>query len=291
MLVESNGLNQEKKKRTINVDGHLVSLSKPVVMGILNVTPDSFYDGGYYNNEKAILTRANEIVEQGAEIIDIGAFSTRPGANNVSEQEEIARLLPAVKLISEHFPSISVSIDTFRSKVAEHIISETKGCIINDISGGTMDQDMFETVAKLNVPYILMHIQGTPETMQQNPQYKDVAQDIIRDLAIKVDRLHTLGVNDVIIDPGFGFGKTIDHNYELMNHLDAFHEFRLPLLVGISRKSMIYRLLDTTPQESLNGTTALNMLALCGGANILRVHDVKQAVETVKIFEQLTKNN
>ncbi|MCL3779289.1 dihydropteroate synthase [Prolixibacteraceae bacterium JC049] len=287
MLIRKDGLNLEKKKRSINLNGELIWLNEPVVMGILNVTPDSFFDGGKYQNEDAVLKRAEQIVEEGGKIIDIGAYSTRPGANDVSAKEEIDRLLPAVKLIRDRFPQVGISIDTFRAEVVQEIVKEAGLCMVNDISGGTMDEKMFETIAQLKVPYVLMHIQGTPQTMQEQPQYDDVARDVIRDLAAKVNHLHRLGISDVIIDPGFGFGKTLDHNYELLNRLDAFEEFRLPLLVGVSRKSMIFRLLGITPQESLSGTTALNMLALQAGADILRVHDVKEAVETVKIYEKL----
>lgn len=287
MLIRKDGLNLEKKKRSINLNGKLIWLHEPVVMGILNVTPDSFFDGGKYRTEYAVLKRAEQIVEEGAKIIDIGAYSTRPGADNISAKEEIGRLLPAVKLIRNRFSEIGISIDTFRSEVVEAVSSEAGLCMVNDISGGTMDDNMFETIARLKTPYVLMHIQGTPQTMQQEPFYNDVVRDVVRDLSEKVNKLHQLGVSDVVIDPGFGFGKTLEHNYELLNRLDAFEEFRLPLLVGVSRKSMIFKLLNTTAGESLNGTTALNMLALQAGADILRVHDVKEAVETVAIYEKL----
>ncbi|MDP4184542.1 MAG: dihydropteroate synthase [Bacteroidota bacterium] len=287
MLYSVDGMNRAKRKLSLNIDGQLVNLNTPLVMGILNVTPDSFFDGGKYSSEELILKRAEQILEEGGSFIDIGAYSTRPGAAEVTEEEEIARLLPAVQLIKKHIPGAMISIDTWRAEVARRVITECGSCIINDISGGTMDEKMFETVATLQVPYILMHIKGTPQTMQNAPSYKDITGEVIQFLSEKVSRLHQLGVHDVILDPGFGFGKTIEHNYELMNHLDSFDVFQLPLLVGISRKSMIFRLLETTPEGSLNGTTVLNSLALLGGANILRVHDVKEASEAVKIVEKL----
>jgi dihydropteroate synthase len=289
MLVNSLENNYFKKKRSILYDGELVMLNRPLIMGILNVTSDSFYDGGRFFSLENATQHAEQLISEGADIIDVGAYSTRPGAADVSEQDEIQRLLPVVKEIKEKFPKAMISIDTFRAKVAQTIVDETGDCIINDISGGTLDKEMFGTVARLKVPYILMHIQGTPATMQQNPEYTNVTKEVIKDLSEKVYRLHELGVNDVIIDPGFGFGKTIDHNYELFNHLDAFRFFELPVLVGISRKSMIYKLFGNTPAESLNGTSVLNTLALIGGADILRVHDVKEAAEAVSIYEQLKR--
>jgi len=258
-------------------------------MGILNLTPDSFYDGGRYQKEKKVLLRAEEIQEQGALLIDIGAVSTRPGASEVSEQEEIDRLLPAVRAIRKNFQHVNLSIDSYRSEVIRRIVSETGDCMVNDISGGMLDDKMFETVAKLGLPYILTHLQGTPQTMQKNPSYRDVVKDILLDLSDKVNRLKLLGVNDIILDPGFGFGKNQDHNYELLNRIDSFRLFELPLLVGLSRKAMIWRLLKITPQESLNGTTVLNTLALMGGADILRVHDVREAVQTIRLVSELKK--
>ncbi len=287
MIVDPSEKRYFKKKQTILYNGELIDLSTPLVMGILNVTPDSFYDGGKHNTiEKAVL-RAQQIVEEGGSIIDIGAYSTRPGADNISIEEEIKRLLPIVKAIKIKFPDAIISIDTFRSEVVKKVVDECGCCIINDVSGGTMDENMFSTVAQLNVPYILMHIQGSPETMQKNPQYKNVTKEVIKKLSEGVFKLHKLGVSDVIIDPGFGFGKTIEHNFELFNHLDAFRFFELPLMVGISRKSMIYKVFENSPDDSLNGTTVLNTLALQAGANLLRVHDVQQAVEAVKLTEQL----
>jgi dihydropteroate synthase len=276
-----------RKKRSIQLNGRLIMLDQPVVMGILNLTPDSFYDGGRYQTEKQVLLRAQEILAQGGLIIDIGAVSTRPGALEVSAKAEINRLLPSVKLIRKQFPEAILSVDSYRAEVITRIVEECGDCIVNDISGGMLDDKMFGTVAKLGLPYILMHMQGTPQTMQQNPSYQDVVKDILLDLSEKVNTLKLLGVNDVIIDPGFGFGKSLDHNFELLNRLDSFRLFELPLLVGLSRKTMIWKMLEITPGESLNGTTVLNTLALMGGADILRVHDVKEAVETIKLVSKL----
>jgi dihydropteroate synthase len=276
-----------KKKLSINLAGELIDLRNPIVMGVLNVTPDSFYDGGKYLSKKNILKRAAQILEEGGRIIDIGANSTHPGAKEISTEEELQRLIPAFKIVKANFPDALLSLDTFRSSMAESIINQFGPCIINDISGGTMDVNMFETVARLRVPYVLMHIQGTPETMQKNPVYTDVVNEIVMLLSERLQQLKLLGVNDVIIDPGFGFGKSLVHNYELMNRLDSFKIFKLPLMIGVSRKAMIWKLLEISPQESLNGTTALNTLALLGGADILRVHDVKEAVEVCKIVSKL----
>jgi dihydropteroate synthase len=287
MLIPQKDRDFFKKKLSINLAGEIINLSTPLVMGVLNVTPDSFYDGGKYLDEKSISTRAYQILEEGGRIIDIGAYSTRPGAKEISVEEEINRLTSAFKIVRENFPDALLSLDTFRSEVADSIVSKYGPCIINDISGGTMDNKMFETVARLSVPYVLMHIQGTPETMQKNPVYSDVVNDIIMFLSERVRQLKLYGVNDVIVDPGFGFGKLPVHNYELMNRLDSFRIFKLPMMVGVSRKAMIWRLLDITPQQSLNGTTVLNTLALLGGADILRVHDVKEAVQVCKIVSHL----
>lgn len=263
-----------------------LDVSHPVVMGILNVTPDSFYDGGHYETETAIIGRIHQIVEEGAGIIDIGAYSTRPGAAMVDKKEEVARLAPAVELVRKYYPSVPVSIDTFRSEVAREIYHCLGEVIVNDISGGTMDTEMFGFIAETRLPYVMMHIQGTPQTMQKNPVYRDVTKEVYRFFEERTDLLRAAGMENIILDPGFGFGKTLEHNYELMNHLDLFQELGYPLLVGISRKSMISRLLETTPAEALNGTTVLNTIALMKGAAILRVHDVKEAVETVKIVER-----
>lgn len=277
------------KKKTIRYNGELVDLSTPMVMGILNVTPDSFFDGGKYLSVQDALDQSVCIVNEGASIIDVGAYSTRPGAAEISVEEELNRLLPVVTQLRKTFPSIIISIDTFRAEVAEKVIDKIGDCIINDVSGGLLDDKMFETVARLKVPYILMHMKGTPQNMQINPTYENVTKEVIKSLSERVYKLHELGVSDVIIDPGFGFAKTLDHNYDLFNHLEAFRFFELPLLVGVSRKSMIYNFLKQTPDMSLNGTTVLNTLALQYGADILRVHDVKPAVEAVKITQHLKR--
>ena len=275
----------------IEVGGERVSLERPVVMGILNVTPDSFYDGGRYTSELKIIERIHEIVEQGAGIIDVGAYSTRPGAEFVDEREELSRLSFAVELVRKYYPHLPVSIDTFRANVAREIRHCLGDVIVNDISGGTMDEKMFETVAEMNVPYILMHIQGTPRDMQVNPHYEDVVGEVRQFLAERIARLNALGFNKIIIDQGFGFGKTLEHNYRLMEHIGDFLTLDYPLLVGISRKTMIWKLLGCTPKEALNGTTVLNTIALLKGAHILRVHDVREAVEAVKIVEELKRNS
>ena len=275
------------KKRSIVYDGQLIDLSSQMVMGILNVTPDSFFDGGKYNEGDVAIKRIEQMVAEGADIIDVGACSTRPGSKDVGVDVELERLLPLVKRIKQKYPQVLVSIDTYHSAVAKKVIEDCGCCIINDISGGTMDSNMFETIAGLKVPYVLMHIQGTPQNMQNNPTYGNVVKEVMLSLSEKVNRLHQLGVNDVIIDPGFGFGKTLDHNYELFRHLDDFRFFELPLLVGISRKSMIFRLFDIQPEDSLNGTSVLNTMALAKGADILRVHDVKEAVEARTLFQKV----
>lgn len=261
-----------------------MDLTIPVVMGIVNLTPDSFYDGGKLSGESDVLTHVEKMVNAGAAIVDIGAVSTKPGAKMVSTKTELERLLPAIIAIRKNFPLIPVSVDTFRSWVAVRIIDEIGPVMVNDISGGSLDSMMFETIARLKVPYVLTHIQGTPSNMQDNPEYVDVVRDISGYFSEKVKKLSKLGIEDIIIDPGFGFGKTIDHNYELLNRLDAFKVFQLPVMAGLSRKSMIWKALDITPETALNGTTVANTLALIGGADILRVHDVKEAIEAVKIY-------
>ena len=271
----------------INANGRLIDLSEPQVMGILNVTPDSFYAGSRGVTERYILDRLQQILDEGASIVDIGAYSSRPGAQEVSIEEEMERLRTGLELIREHRPDAIVSVDTFRADVAKMCVEEYGVAIINDISAGQMDNRMFATIARLGVPYIIMHMKGTPQTMQTNPQYDHFLKEVFYYFSEKVQKLRDLGVKDIIIDPGFGFGKTLKHNYELMNHLEEFALFELPLLVGVSRKSMIYKLLGTTPEEALNGTTALNTIALTKGAHILRVHDVKEAVETVKIAQKM----
>jgi len=287
MLFTKNDKGFYKKKSTINLNGNLISLSSPVVMGILNVTPDSFYDGGAYTSESAILKRAAQILNEGGQFIDIGAMSTRPGAVEISLQEELDRLLLAVRAVKEKFPEASISVDTYRSEVVKAVFNEIGGFVVNDISGGTFDPEMFETVGGLHLPYILMHSKGKSEKMQNGPVYEDVFKEVVLFLATQLQKLKLLGVCDVVIDPGFGFGKTAEHNYDLLNHLNAFKIFELPILVGVSRKAMIWRALNISPDESLNGTTVLNTLALTGGCDILRVHDVKEAVETIKLISKI----
>ncbi|PJB14121.1 MAG: dihydropteroate synthase [Flavobacteriales bacterium CG_4_9_14_3_um_filter_32_8] len=255
-------------------------------MGILNVTPDSFFDGGNYLSEENIIQKVNSMEYHGAKIIDVGGYSSRPNATPISEEEELKRIVPIIKLVKTNFPDLLISVDTFRSKVAEKSI-EAGANIINDISGGNMDSNMFRCIADLKVPYVLMHMQGTPQTMQENPTYQNVVEEVNQFFTEKLNQLTQLGVKDIILDPGFGFGKTLKHNYELLNNLDKFKTFNLPILVGFSRKSMINKVIDTTPEEALNGTTVLNTIALMKGANILRVHDVKEANETIKLVNQL----
>lgn len=287
MLITQSAGKFIKRKNTINVGGELLDLSIPCIMGIINVTPDSFYDGDTLQSEYDMLERVEQMVAEGAVIIDVGSVSTRPGAEPVSTKEELERLIPAVKAIRKHFPEVIISIDTYRSWVAIRVLEEIGPVIVNDISGGSLDPHMFETIGKLQVPYILTHIQGTPQNMQANPVYKDVVRDVSAELSESVRKLTRLGVNDILIDPGFGFGKTMFHNYQLLNRLDSFKVFQLPVVVGVSRKSMIWKVLETTPEEALNGTTVLNTMALLGGADILRVHDVKPAVDALRLFLQL----
>lgn len=276
------------KHSTLNIKGELLSLEKPLVMGILNVTPDSFYEGSRKQTEDSIRKRIEAIISEGGDMIDVGGYSSRPDADDISAEEEMKRLETALKIISKDYPEAIVSVDTFRAEVARRCVEEFGVAIINDISGGDLDKDMFRTVAELQVPYILMHMRGTPKTMQQNTDYNNITADIMTDLSVKVERLRLMGVHDIILDPGFGFSKTMEQNYELMRHLKDFELFGLPLLVGISRKSMIYKLLGCTAEESLNGTSVLHTFALLNGANILRVHDVKEAVETVRISGMLS---
>lgn len=273
--------------KTINIKGELLDLSSPIVMGILNITPDSFYSGSMKESEEEIIKRAKEILEQGGTIIDIGAQSTRPNSTLLSAKEEIERLQFALPIITREFPDAILSVDTFYSDVARFCVEEHGVAIINDVSGGEMDKTMFSVAAKLNVPYILMHMRGTPQTMASLTDYDNLIQDIFYYFSQKVAELHQLGVKDIIIDPGFGFSKTLDQNYELMAALRGFSVFELPLLVGISRKKMIANLLGTDPEGSLNGTTALNTFTLQNGADILRVHDVREAVEGIKITQKL----
>ena len=272
----------------LNIKGELLSLNAPVVMGILNVTPDSFYAGSRQQDEISITKRVETIISEGGTFVDVGGYSSRPDAAEVSAEEEWCRLEPALRILRDDYPQIPVSVDTFRSEIARRSVEEYGAAIINDISGGTMDEKMFETVAKMNVPYVLMHMRGVFQTMHQNTEYGNLVEDVMMYFAEKVRTLRLLGVNDIIIDPGFGFSKTLDQNYELMRYLNEFSMmFECPLLVGLSRKRMIYNLLDCDAEASLNGTTALNTFALLNGADILRVHDVKAAVEAVKIVCKL----
>ena len=278
------------KDKYINVNGRLMDLSTPRVMGILNVTPDSFYAGSRMQTEEAIAQRVRQIVDEGADMIDIGAYSSRPNAHHVSQEEEMERLRMGLAVLRRVAPEAVVSVDTFRADVARMCVEEYGVAIINDIAAGEMDGKMFETVADLRVPYIMMHMQGTPQDMQQRPHYDNLLKEVFLYFAKKVQQLRDLGVKDMILDPGFGFGKTLEHNYELLAHLEDFSVFELPVLVGVSRKSMIYKLLDTTPADALNGTTVVDTICLLKGADILRVHDVRQAVETVKIVEKMRDN-
>lgn len=271
---------------TINVGGELLDLGEPQVMGILNVTPDSFFSGSRKQTEREIADRVTAILGEGGKIIDIGAYSSRPGADDVSAEEEMERLARGLSVIRDIAPEATVSVDTFRASVARRCVEEYGVQIVNDISGGELDSEMFQTVAELGVPYILMHMKGNPQNMQEAPHYDNLMQEMLQYFGSKVDRLHEMGVKDIILDPGFGFAKTLDHNYELMNRMEDLKVLGLPLLVGVSRKSMIYRLSGTTPAEALNGTTALNTIALMKGASILRVHDVREAVETVNIVRK-----
>ncbi len=270
----------------INCKGRLIDLHHPKVMGILNLTPDSFYDGGKYKSAADILRQVEKMISAGATFIDMGAYSSRPRAMHISQDEELSRLLPVLELVLKEFPDALISIDTFRSHIAD-IAVQSGACMVNDISGGSMDEDMFATIAKLQVPYILMHMVGTPQTMQQNVQYENLIKDIIFYFSKKVFELRKLGVNDLILDPGFGFSKTLDQNFELLQKLELFSGMNLPLLVGLSRKSMLYKLLDLDADRALNATTSVNTIALMKGASILRVHDVQEAMETVSIFEKI----
>jgi dihydropteroate synthase len=278
-----------KAEKTININGSLLSLSTPLVMGILNVTPNSFYHNSRKQSDEDIVNRCRDILQDGGAIIDVGAQSTSPSSKFLSAKEEADRLMPALKLIRKEFPNAIISVDTFYADIAKESVEEYGANIINDISGGEIDKRMFNVVAELNVPYILMHMRGVPQTMQDMTNYDNFIQDILYYFSEKRAKLSLLGVNDVIIDPGFGFSKSVAQNYELMAYLKYFHIFEEPILVGVSRKSMIYKLLGTTPEDSLNGTTVLNTVSLLSGANILRVHDVKEAVECVKLVSELAE--
>tara|TARA_B100000795_G_scaffold10877_1_gene7607 strand:- start:15265 stop:16104 length:840 start_codon:yes stop_codon:yes gene_type:complete len=272
-----------KRSYTLNINGELMILDSPKIMGILNITPDSFYSESRVSSESEILSRAEKMLLNGADFLDIGGYSSKPGAEDVSEDEEMNRVIPAISAVKKAFPETVISIDTFRSSVAMAAIN-AGASLVNDISGGDGDPEMFHTVKKLKVPYIIMHMQGTPHTMQNNPSYKNVVQDVYKALSLKLNELKLLGVTDVIVDVGFGFGKTLEHNYDLLANLDYFHSLDAPLLVGMSRKSMIYKALDITPEESLNGTVVLNTIATQKGAQILRVHDVKEAKEMLRLY-------
>ena len=276
---------------TLNLRGRLLELREPQIMGILNVTPDSFYSDSRTPDEAHITERVRQMMDEGADMIDIGGYSSRPGADDVTPEEEMDRLRRGLRIVRKLYPEVPVSVDTFRADVARMCIEEEGADIINDISGGMMDRQMFRTVARLGVPYILMHMQGTPDTMQVAPHYDNLRREVMLYFAERIDRLCQMGAKDIIVDPGFGFGKTLEHNYELMNHLEDFAVFNLPLLVGISRKSMIYKLTGGTPQTSLNGTTVLNTISLVKGAHILRVHDVKAAAEAKQIYMAMKQND
>ncbi len=273
--------------KTLNVCGRLLDLSQPKVMGILNVTPDSFYDGNKFKDDRAILAHVEKMLTEGADFIDVGGYSTRPGAEEISIDEELKRTIPAVKLIAKNFPESLISVDTFRSSVAKEAV-DAGAIMVNDISGGALDEKMFSTVASLNVPYVLMHIRGTPQTMTKETNYDNLIKDIIDYFHFKVFQLQNLGVKDIIIDPGFGFAKTAEQNFELLNKLDYFQILGRPILAGLSRKSMIWRTLNSDPEGALNGTTALNSIALMRGASILRVHDVREAKETVLLMQKIS---
>ena len=277
-------------QRTINVRGKLLDLDKPVIMGILNVTPDSFYDGGRYNGVVAAVAQASKMYRDGAQIIDLGGMSSRPGAAIVSPEEEANRVLPVIRELVKSNPEMILSIDTLHSKTAD-LALEAGAAIVNDISGGRYDAKIVEVAARYGAPFICMHMQGLPHNMQKEPHYEDVTQDVLEFFTRRIGELRNAGINDIIIDPGFGFGKTVDHNYELLGKLGILQMLELPILVGISRKSMICRVLDVKPEEALNGTTALHMLALQQGASILRVHDVKEAKETIDLYLRYARVN
>ena len=272
--------------KTINCKGNLIDLSTPKVMGVINLTPDSFYDGGKLTSEKEILLQANKMLQEGATFLDLGAYSSRPGAQFVSEKEEIHRLLPVIKILLNEFPETLLSIDTFRSNVANESIY-AGASLINDISAGTLDDHMFKIIAQHQVPYVMMHMRGTPETMMQNTDYTNLTKEVIYYFSERIAKARSFGINDLIVDPGFGFSKTLDQNYELFNDLELFRYLNVPLLIGISRKSMIQKKIKTTAADSLNGTTALHAIAIQKGVSILRVHDVKEAFETINLLQNL----
>ena len=277
-------------KYLIQCRGTFMDLSVPRVMGIVNVTPDSFYEGSRTMQEEAVMQQTERMVSEGADILDVGGYSSRPGAEHISQQEELNRLLPDLETIRRAYPDLILSVDTFRPGVARIVVEDYEVDMINDISGGEMGPSMFETIADLNVPYIMMHMKGTPQNMKEKAHYTEIMKEITRYFSARLDELRRLGVKDIMLDPGFGFGKTIEHNYQLLNRLDELKIFGLPLMVGLSRKSMIYKVLDISPDEALNGTTALNTLALERGANILRVHDVKQAREIITLKDKMKRS-
>lgn len=278
---------EETFARYINVNGQLMDLSQPRVMGILNITPDSFYADSRKQTEKDIIARIHQILDEGGDFIDIGAYSSRPDASDVSPKEEMERLKYGLEILRNECPEAVVSVDTFRADVAKMCVEEYGAALINDIAAGQMDPEMFSTIAQLKVPYIMMHMQETPQNMQKNPHYDNPVKEIILYFAEKIEKLRASGVKDLIIDPGFGFGKTLAHNYEILDKLEELQMFQLPILIGVSRKSMVYKLLGGGPEDALNGTTALHAIALMKGTRILRVHDVKAATETVRIFQAL----
>lgn len=271
----------------INCKGNLIDLSTPKVMGILNVTPNSFFDGAKYETETLILDRVDQMLTEGADFIDVGAYSSKPNAEEVSEKDELKRLIPVIQLLIKKYPDLLISVDTFRSEVARKAI-ENGACMINDISAGSLDEKMMATIAEFQVPYIMMHMRGTAQTMMQLAHYEDIVKELLFYFSEKVSQARDLGINDLIIDPGFGFAKTLEQNFEVMQKLELFGILELPILAGVSRKSMVYKPLGSTPEKALNGTTALNMIALTKGASILRVHDVKEAVECVKLFSLMS---
>lgn len=275
---------------TINIKGKLMDFSSPKIMGILNITPDSFYDGGMFDSNKKILKQVEKMLEDGADIIDIGGCSSKPGSKKVIIDDEIKRVIPTIELVKSKFNEAIISVDTFRSEVAKKAVN-SGASIVNDISAGELDPNMFNCVAELGIPYIMMHMQGSPQTMQNKPKYNNVVNDIITNLSKKIFRARELGIIDIVVDPGFGFGKTLEHNYQILNDLSFFKELDCPILVGISRKSMIYKILNNDPKNALNGTTCLNTVALSKGANILRVHDVKEAKEIIKLTNFLVSSS
>jgi len=275
----------------LKLNNQLINLSTPIIMGIVNATPDSFFKGNRFTSDKGILNCVEKILSDGGTIVDIGGYSTRPTSDIITQNEEIERVSNAIEIILKKFPEVILSVDTFRSGVVREVVKNYHVAMINDISGGTLDDLMFETIADLQVAYVLMHMRGTPQTMQTQIQYEDVVSEVLHFLEKRLARLHVLGIKDVVIDPGFGFAKTIEQNYQLLNRLSYFQELNVPILAGLSRKSMLYHLLETDAMGALNGTTAVNMLALIGGTSVLRVHDVKEAREAITIYKYYRDNH